>query len=239
MQSLDSENRIFTKLPQASLAQQALQSIRQAIIDGALKPGQPIRESEIASQMGTSRAPIREALLILEEEGLVERIPNRGTFVTSFSLDDVEELYSLRSVLECFGVELFVEQFDENHLDDLRDIVDKMREAAEVGDTREVNDYDLAFHEYMMAHVGHKRLFAIWRSLKFQIRRVLIAGNLLNEELDQVVKNHIPILEALKARDTEEAQRLIKQHVSDSGNRVIENWSTLHRAASETELERP
>lgn len=223
----DSDAPVFSKLSQASLAQQALKSIRHAIINGDLQPDQPLRESRIAAQMGISRAPVREALLILEEEGFVERIPHRGTYVTSFSKHDVGELYSLRAVLESFGVELLVERIGDTDIEHLRSVLDKMRVGARAGDARQVNDCDLAIHEYLMKRSGHTRLLSVWQGLKFQIRRVLIAGNLLNEDLDQVVDNHVPLLKALEARDAGEAKRLIKQHISDVGERVIANWADI------------
>jgi DNA-binding GntR family transcriptional regulator len=227
----DSDRPVFSKLAQASLARQALDSIRQAIINGDLKPDEPLRESSIASQMGISRAPVREALLILEEEGFVERIPHKGTYVTSFSKHDVEELYSLRTVLECFGIELLVERMDDKDIQYLQSLLDKMRQGARAGNARRVNDYDLAIHEYLMKRSGHKRLLSVWRGLKSQIRRILIAGNLLNEDLDQVVENHVPLFHALEARDAVEAKRLIEQHVSDVGERVIANWADIESAS--------
>src|SRR4051794_11902287 len=78
-------------------------TIRGAIIDGRLKPGQPLRESELAEELGTSRTPIREALLLLQSEGLVEASPNRGSVVRSYDATDLAETYALRAVLEGYA----------------------------------------------------------------------------------------------------------------------------------------
>jgi len=228
-----SDITIFSILPQAPLAQQALELIRQAIVTGVLKPQQPLKENEIAIQMGISRQPVREALLILEEEGLVERVPYKGTFVTTFSRQDVEELYSLRIALECFGIELLVPRLDETDLGKLRAIVDRMHQAAREADAPDVSCYDLQFHEYLMARTGHKRLLSTWQDLKSQIRRVVAAGNVLNEDLHRIAENHMPILAALEARDIARAKSLMQQHIFDSGARVIANLERLQRSPAD------
>lgn len=228
-----SDSTVFSILPQAPLAQQALESIRQAIVTGILKPHQPLREKEIAAQMGISRQPVREALLILEEEGLVERVPYKGTFVASFSRADVEELYSLRSVLECFGIALLVARLSENDLQELRAMINRMREAARDGQAPAVNNSDLEFHEYLMTRSGHRRLVSTWQDLKSQIRRVVAAGNVLNQDLERIAENHLPILAALEARDVDRAESLMQQHIFDSGARVIANLERLQRPAGD------
>lgn len=222
-----SENQIFEKIPQASLAQQALRSIRQAIMNGDLTPGQPLREMEIAAQMGISRVPVREALLVLEEEGLVERVPFKGTFVSTFSRQNVEELYSLRTVLECFAIDLLLPRLTPAILQELREHLGQMRAAASAGDAEAVNTIDIQFHEALLQHAGHKRLLETWRDLRMQIRRVVVAGNILNLELETIVRNHLPIMAALEAGDIADAKRQIELHISDSARRVIDNWSRI------------
>lgn len=222
-----SYDHMFEKIAPSSLKHQALTRIRQAIIDGELKPGHALRENEVAAQMGISRVPVREALLVLEEEGLVERIPFKGTFVSTFTRQDIEELYSLRTVLECFGVELLIEHLTDDTLADLWAIIDEMRAAAAASDADLVNQHDITFHELLMQRAGHKRLLKTWQDLRLQIRRVVVAGNILNFELDTIVRNHLPIMAALEGRDLTAARDLIRQHISDSGRRVIANWERI------------
>jgi len=229
------DNQIFSALPRASVAQQALESIRQAIINGDLRPRQALRETDIASQMGISRAPVREALLMLEESGLVEWIPHKGTFVAPFSRKDVEEVYSLRVVLECFGIDLLIEHLEDEDIHNLRAIMNKMRQAVEENDEDRVNDYDLEFHEYMIARSGHKRLLDAWHNLKFQIRRIVIAANILNEDLHKIVENHMPVLNALEARDAAKAKQHVRQHILDSGERFVANWEWIQSSVDSRE----
>ncbi|MEZ4671421.1 MAG: GntR family transcriptional regulator [Anaerolineae bacterium] len=86
------------------LRERVLDALRDAIISGELKPGQDLVETELAASLGVSRAPLREALQILSSEGLVETIPYTGTTVKRLTRTDIEELYSLRSVLETFAI---------------------------------------------------------------------------------------------------------------------------------------
>ena len=115
------------------LREQVLDALRDAIVHGELKPGQPIVENDLAAQLGISRAPIREALQILNSEGLLETIPYHGTTVRALTRCDIEELYSLRSVLEAFAVSRIVTAHKADDVQMLRQYYEDILEQAEPG----------------------------------------------------------------------------------------------------------
>src|SRR5690242_3570765 len=122
-----------------SLRDRVLDALREAIITGEFKPGQQLIETELATSLGVSRAPLREALQILSTEGLAETVPYHGTTVRRLTKTDIEELYSLRSVLETFAILRMIEQHNPEHVVRLRQCFDKMLEAAEAKDIKQVN----------------------------------------------------------------------------------------------------
>ena len=113
-----------------SMAEQIATTIRQAIADGKLRPGARLLEVQMASEMGTSRAPLREALIQLEREGLVVRQPNRGTFVAELTEDMVREVAGLRGVLEGFAASLAAKRLTSEDFERLEKILKEMLAAA-------------------------------------------------------------------------------------------------------------
>ena len=125
-----------SNLPQIrnmSIREQSLDSLREAILSGELKPGQALTEMDLARQLGVSRAPIREALRILNSEGLVETIPYRGTTVTRLSRVDIEEIYSMRMLLESYALERVMAAGDPALYQQLRGMVGEMISAGDRG----------------------------------------------------------------------------------------------------------
>src|SRR5262245_19267788 len=121
-----------------SRREHVLDQLRDAILDGELKPGDSLIESDLATALKVSRAPLREALQILTVEGLVENIPYHGSTVRLLTPKDIEELYSLRGALEAFAIERIIEHNDPQTQDTLRQIYEAMRQAALAGDLKQV-----------------------------------------------------------------------------------------------------
>jgi DNA-binding GntR family transcriptional regulator len=206
------------------LRERVLDSLREAIISGEFKPGQPVVESDIAAQLGVSRAPVREAIQILSAEGLVEIMPYRGSVVRSLSRRDIEELYSLRAVLESFAIQRVIERRDQNAIEQLKQHYDAMLDAAQQGDLNLVNYVDRQFHDSLIAQSDHHLLAMTWNSVSMRVRQVMALRNRKNSDLKQIAYNHLPIIEAVEARDVALATTLIEKHVASSGDLLAELW---------------
>jgi DNA-binding GntR family transcriptional regulator len=206
------------------LREKILDILRDAIVSGEMKPGQPLIESELASQLGVSRAPLREAIQTLKAEGLVEINAYRSSVVKTLSRRDIEELYSLRSVLESFAIQRIIECDEPDAVALLRKCFDDMLNAAQAGDLKTVNSIDRQFHNLLIELSGHHLLGMTWNGVSMRVRQVMALRNRQNSDLRQIAYNHLPIIEAIAERDEASALKLIREHVASSGDLIAELW---------------
>ena len=217
----------MSNLPQIknlSIREQSLDTLRKAILSGELKPGQALTEMELARQLGVSRAPIREALRILNSEGLVETIPYRGTTVTRLSREDIEEIYSMRMLLESYALEQVMAAGEPARYGQLRGLVDEMISAGGRGDLGAVNALDRDFHDTLIAMSGHHLLATIWQTVAMKVRQVMALVNRRNTDLTQIAHNHLPLLDAMEAGDLARTQAILRGHIATAGDLIAEDW---------------
>ncbi len=205
----------LTPVRYRNMAEQIATALRQAIADGKLRPGARLLEVQIAREMGTSRAPLREALIQLEREGLVVRQPNRGTFVADLTEDLVREVASLRGVLEGFAASLAVKRLTQADFERLETILTEMLTVARRGDFPRMVEWDYQFHEYIMRASGHRLLYETWMGMDRKIRVYLSATNLMYADMKAVVQGHLSILQALRRRDPQRAVRVMAEHMDE------------------------
>jgi len=219
--------QVFKQVPHKSLREAALAAIRQAISRGDLKPGQRLVESDIAEQMGISRAPVREALRQLETAGLVVSAPHRGTFVAEVSATDLWEIYTLRAAIERLAVRLVTEKASAEMLAQLQQAVADMAQAAREGDLARLAALDMAFHETLCRASGHSRLLVAWLSMIAQIRIFIDLTNTLYLPADEVVDLHTEVVEHIKNGRAEEAGRSLARHILDVGERICQEQARM------------
>ncbi|MEV4759930.1 GntR family transcriptional regulator [Micromonospora sp. NPDC049559] len=153
-----------------SLSQLAADAVRAMIFTGELRPGDRVVENRLTQQLGISRPPLREALRVLEQEGLLVQQPRRGVIVVPITLHDVYEIFTLRDQLERMAVELGVPVRDATRLDRCRAALAEMAEAARAGDAAAVTGHGFGFHLALVGLAGHGRLEEAYRSLSSQMR---------------------------------------------------------------------
>lgn len=191
--------------------------LRGAIINDQLKPGQRIVEREIAEAMETSRGPVRDALLLLEKEGLVVRYPHRGTFVTELSLEDAEEIYTLRQAIESLAVEYALQRATPEDLDGLDRQVRRMAAMVEEGyDLGEATELDLEFHRTLCRISGHRRLLEAWEALSAQTRVLLLTHRRRNpgDFHEKAVSWHRRLVQAIRLGDVELSIEELQKHLA-------------------------
>jgi DNA-binding GntR family transcriptional regulator len=213
---------VFEKLNHNTLAKQVVREVRLQIFSGTLKPGERVVESEIATAMGISRGPVREALAELEKEGLVITSPRKGTYVKSFELKDIEEIYTLRALLEGFAVSLALDRFQEQDLAYLRDLLDQIVEMAEKKDVIEVSRLNMQFHKKIMELSDHKRLYDTWQSLLAQTQMLSAMTTEYYTSLIDIRKSHKILLDALVTGDRDHIKRSFEQHILKSMNELLD-----------------
>jgi DNA-binding GntR family transcriptional regulator len=198
--------------------------LSEAIVSGRLKPGAPIVQSQLAAELGVSRAPLREALNKLEEEGLVVNVPYKGTIVALLDRRDVEELRSLRLVMEEFAASLLIEHLTDGDLAALEEIFEEMKDAAERGVEEDFDVADLKFHSKIFELSRHGLLFEIWKMYEKRFRRVMSLRNKINRDLNKLVGMHVDILEALRKRDMAAIEEFYASHGADLTEVLVNTW---------------
>ncbi|MGC7101319.1 GntR family transcriptional regulator [Amycolatopsis lurida] len=187
-----------------SISSTIAEQIRGNIVDGTLRPSQPLSESEIAKQLGVSRGPVREALQRLVQEGLLVRIPNRGVFVADITQEDVAEIYEARQVLEArCGAKVLAAGNGvlDRTVRELQEIVDKIGPAERSGRWREVVELDLRFHSCLVAASGNSRIQRAYSTLIVESSLSINRLERWYPAEDSLHREHQAIVDALAARD--------------------------------------
>lgn len=199
----------FERIQVGSLVEEARRQIRRSILTGHLRPGERIRDSVLAEEMGVSRSPVREALRILEQAGLVEKTNNRSYRIPVFAPEDVHELAALRAADEILALRLIVTK--RLPLDTLTAAVEAIAAAGD--DPVQALAADAAFHAEVVRLAGLPRLVERYEGLTDQIRLVLRANEVETwDRTPSVVEAHVRLLAAVRGAvdgGTEEMLRLI------------------------------
>lgn len=196
------------------LGESAYQEIRKSILSGKFPPGTPLGEVLLASQLQTSRGPIREALNRLEAEGLLVNRSHRGMTVREFSAEDIVGLYSTRIAIETAAVRLCIRH--KSAAAPLRRVVEAMRAAAEAGDLDALTEQEFQFHRVLCMEARNDYLVRIFDSLTAQIQMVLAFDNRLHSTrrpLADFASEHEDLIVALDRADEESAIRLLEHHI--------------------------
>jgi len=212
---------IFPRLSPRTYRQDVVASIRAAIHDGSLKAGTPLVERRIAEEMGISRAPVREALRQLEEEGLLVNIPFKGWYVTEVTPKAMGEIVSLRRVVEAFAAERAAELAKAGDVRALQHLHQDMERAAAHEDADELLELHLQFHGRFYELAAHDLLRQVWTTMEGQLRLYLRLHQLTYDTLPHYVEAHRPIVDALAARDVEALKAAIQEHLAEHTDQLI------------------
>ena len=213
-------NELLTAPSQRTLSDYIADQLRQAILADQFKPNQRMVEQEIAESMQTSRGPVRDALKILENEGLVVRQPHRGAFVSELNPEDFIEIYTLREALESLALRWAIKRATTKQIETLEDLVKEMivTSKQEPVNQVEATDLDLEFHHTICEISGHQRVLSIWESLSGQIRIVLLKHRLFHPEdlREKSITWHERIVDAMRERNVDKALNELHIHMAAS-----------------------
>lgn len=188
-----------------SLVNLAVDAIRKRILSGELEPGERLIEERLTRHLDISRPPLREALRLLENEGLIVTRPRRGAFVATLSRQDVYEILTLRSALERLAFDIGIPVRDDSRLDPARAALDTMNRCAEAEDRGALVQAGYAFHSSLIRIADHRRLEQIYASVQQQVllcmSRNLIAREQFYEDLHEHVGRHRKLLELVESGD--------------------------------------
>jgi DNA-binding GntR family transcriptional regulator len=199
-------------------------SLRAAIVSGAIPAGSSLVEADLAARFRVSRGPIRDALRDLAREGLVVDLPRRGTLVSTLTFSDTIDVYAVREGLEAVGARLAIERATGADLDGLRASVLAMEDAwSRRADYTESLAADLAFHRQLVGLSANARLVPMYEQMLSQTQLLIRNAALVNPRLRLGLKRsaHRQILEAVRARDSEAARIAIAEHYAYAEQRLF------------------
>ncbi|MEO5966575.1 MAG: GntR family transcriptional regulator [Candidatus Limnocylindrales bacterium] len=197
------------------LAEQVKDYLLAGIFSGRYPPDTRIVETRIAREVGTSQAPVREALRGLEALGVLEILPFRGARVRRPSVEELVEAYEVRTALECLGARLGVPRMTDEDLAEIDDLHAAMQAAAAAGDRHEVASRDAAFHARILQLAHNVTLERVWRSLE-PFSRTYITLVSPNADARWSADLHPPILRALHERDAAAVEEALRHHFQEA-----------------------
>ncbi len=203
-----------------SLTDEIADIIRDRILKGEYKIGEKIKETQIASELKVSRTPIREAFKQLENEGLIDYIPNRGCFAKGFTKQDIEDIYAVRKALEILCVEWAVSRITEEQIQNLQDQCDLMEFYTVRQDEKKVLEINTGFHDIIYNATGSRFMAQVLRSYNEYIDQTRKALYYEPDYLDEILEEHRSILTAIKNRDVEEGKAAMSRHLDGSKRRA-------------------
>lgn len=208
-----------------TLREKILETIREAILKGNLKPGEKVAEPELAERFGISRTPIREAFRQLESEGYLTVIPRKGAVVAALSERDIQEFYAIKSILEGYAAALAAEKLTDKELEKLEGVNQKLRTLAGEGDVKAFFRIHNEFHEIFLKAADNNKLYELIHQLGMKFSRLRMASLSVAGRMEISVEEHEKLLDAFRRKDGDAAENLVKKTASIGSKVLLESMA--------------
>jgi len=231
----DFYDKVKPLAPPKPLWLRVLEFLKDAIVKGDIQPGEKLNEVRIASKLGVSRSPVREAIRVLESEAFVETIDRRGTFVKPLSVKEIEEIHTVLKYLQVAAIELAVKNMDPDIKKELTSMIAQMEERKHTTDVEELKNMSRQFHSFIVQASNNDLLIRINESLLVQQERVRLWGASTEpEDISAIMEEHLAISRAFLQEDAAETARLMEEHVHKARLRLMKAISKLEQGKEET-----
>lgn len=214
------------------LVDEAARSLREAIFAGEIASGTRLRQVQLANQLGISRTPLREALMKLEQEGLIELLPHGGVRVALLNLDEAVELYDIREVVDGLAARLAAERITEQGLVSLERHLNRMEQCLTHRDAHRWFIAHVAFHDDIFRASANGRLQAFSSLVRLSIQRFHAILLTTANRLADAYREHREIFEAIRIHDLEAAERLARAHIAHAKEIVLKVMPRAPAAAA-------
>jgi DNA-binding GntR family transcriptional regulator len=212
----------LTPLARSVLSAQVKDRLLRWIIEGELPPGSRIIETRVARQLGTSQAPVREALRDLATLGLIEMQPFRGARVRQPDADELIEAMEVRGELEAIAARQAARAVDDETLAQMRALIERMRECAARTDAHEQALANSEFHTLVVTVSGNRTIQRLWEILE-PFARTYLTATAPGADLHWLAERHVAIVDALESRDPERAAEQMRIHAREAEAQVVTN----------------
>lgn len=190
-------------------------TLREAILKGDLKPGERLMELQLAAQLGVSRTPIREAIRMLEQEGLAVTMPRKGAEVAKMTLKGMEDVLEIRAALDELASQLACERITEEQLGRLEERKKEFERSLKTGVVKAIAEADVNFHDVIYEATGNPKLVIMLNNLREQVYRYRVEYLKNVDNYPILIKEHEAIYQSLINHNREEATLAIREHVEN------------------------
>ncbi len=215
------------QIDKRSLEVQAAEVVRARIVSGELPAGERLTEARLSDELVLSRGTVRAALLRLANEGLVAQVPYAGWSVVTLTARDAWELYTLRSSLEALAAQLAAASMVEGSEAPLKAAFQHLKEACDSHGIQRIADADFALHKHIIDISGHQRLKQQYSALEQQVRMYIASSDALLRTSEDVMLQHVPLVDAILARDAERAGRIERDHNLSEGQALVDHFRRI------------
>ncbi len=202
----------------STLTDQIADLLKRRILDGELESGDRLWAADLAEELGTSIVPVKEALIILQSEGLVSNVPRRGSIIRQFALKEMEELYDIRELIELKALDLMFAQSEQlpalvKRLAACNAEIGMLREGMEFRDRAAAHGHDRSFHDQLVAASGHGALTHWYSRLNNQVQIIRYASFHIGPRGEKTYVEHEQIIDALARMDQDLAKTAVIAHL--------------------------
>ena len=198
-------------------------TLREAILKGELKPGERLMELQLAAKLGVSRTPIREAIRMLEQEGLAVTIPRKGAEVAKMTEKDMEDVLQIREALDELAAKIACEQISEEQLEELVATMHEFEESTKTDNVKKIAEADVKFHDIIYQSTGNPKLVNMLNNLREQMYRYRLEYIKDEDKRQILIVEHEHILAAIKAHNIAEAKNAAREHIDNQEITVSKN----------------
>jgi len=206
----------------ASLSTRVFEQLEESILSGRIKPGESLIELKLSEQLGVSRTPVREAIRMLEQKGLVQIIPNKGAVVLGISEKDLEDIYTIRMYIEGLASRLAAANITDEQILELSELVDLQEFYSLKQSTSHIKDLDSRFHEKIYEYSNNRTLQHTLSDLHHMVVRYRQLSFAAEGRAEKAIEEHRQILQALARHDQDAAEKLTVQHISNAKDNLLQ-----------------
>ncbi len=214
-------NNYEKKDSEGSLGGRIFLQLQNDIINGKYKEGDSLIETKLSEELGVSRTPIREAIRQLELEGLVQSIPNKGAIVKGITVQDIEDIYTIRMMIEGLAARWAAEKITDSELEQLKEIIEFEEFYTAKNDAVHLQQFDSRFHDIIFSASKSKPLMHTLSTFHHYVQTARIASLASPGRAQKALEEHRAILQAIAEHDPEKAEKLTTQHVENASRNFI------------------
>ncbi len=204
-----------------SLHSRVFNQIRNDILNGVYEPGESLIETKLSEELGVSRTPVREAFRQLELEGLVQSVPNKGVTVRGVSEQDIQDIYTIRRLIEGLAARWAAEKITPNELEELKEVVDLEEFYTKKGDYNQLLKFDTRFHDIIFRASKSMPLMHTLSTFHHYVQKARKVSMSTPKRAKEVLGEHKAILQAIIEKDADKAEQLTTQHVRNASSNLL------------------